>query len=530
MSLVLTEQPDVSCPHPIFNCGAIYCFEETVYELDPGSKSMVIVCFTDTVANGNQVMIHGYLFTLVTTVPVPANYEVAIGANGVATALNFLSFLGSILLFSNGYNMAINGGDPRCVDITNNEIGIDPNYLALTFSGNIQLIFPLAPPNGSDPVYKSDYYVFAEIRDVETGKQICSDLDLPLNIFEDGLTNEVCFDLEGIMRQYPRIYTTPPVPGGSSNVIDTNMVKEFDIKFYGYYRDPDNPCGLVKTNTVNPPNISFINFIQQPENLEGLEPYCKNPVPAMGSLSVLTSIPNGYLICKDTFIELRLIFEQNLFASNTTPIYWVAGITYKNMPGTTSAIGNWIGQAGVVHTWRFNYADFVLGTPLDLSQALDQLTIVFFVDFFGTPYLLNAPFSIGFDNTINGWCCDCHTNFMFLSETGNNDPLIASCKKTESLEIEFFDSCRVQKCGEFLGGKVNIGVEKRQKTETVTIDTEFIEYLEQFLASPIKYVIEDDNVWRIIPTQDEYTIYKRGQRNRIDFTYTRSRIKHNFRT
>jgi len=530
---------------PLIGCGLVYCLEETDYVLQAGVQSFIPIIFNlfDSIFDGDVMVLHGETFTFTASPPANAN-EILI--NGFFTALEVFNALNAYPFFADNYIIT----QPNQFEIHIQSIAaeLDNNYGFSYTTANVNsiLINPFYPPlsitAGSDEITKGDYRVFMDAFDVLAGeKKICSaGFNKPLSVFADG-SNKVCFDVQKIIEDYGNIYSSPPapLPTISSGVNDwdyeePNFVGQFRFRFYSKYQNPNGePCNKVLGNSITEPQslgqrLYVANIILEPD-----ADYAVTDFSFINSggfpIRPITIHPETYKFCPDTAWEWRVDFPVNLIQNVLGGIAQMV-LRYSYTTGAPSIY---------VLSFSTNF-DGVQIISMNLGNTIPApdptRTLIYVESTIQYSILANPLVTV----TSKRWymeldaakCCGCKKQFYFLSKFGNNETILAKCDTRIDLELDFFESCKEVVCGgeDFLdtpvyaGGNVPINLGKNAKLHTVIIDCTDVDYLKAFLESPVKYIYENEKLYRIQQTATSYQIYQVNSESRylLEFQYKKS--------
>lgn len=558
MSLIIQSQPDdYIVPFPKIGCGLNFCFEEDDYVVAAGQASVLDLVFDlfGLVSDGDTIEVHGRNFTFVSGTPTNL-YEVQFGGSPV-TRDNFVAALAQIPFFVDNYNVTTLGA--YVVILTNNTAQADAAYSfqAVTASPNAIIINPFTTSQaGSNAVTKQDYYVAMDIADAITGQKLCMlPFQKPLNVPESG-NPSVCFDVQPIIERYKQLYTKQPAPRnlGGLQGFDPNYIREFRLRFYNGYKTPNNlgGCDRLQSDFYNLPtqeeggqllNLRIANFIGKEDNCQDnpFDPYHirQDDLGVLIPGFFISKMPEEYRLCEGTAFELRFDYPDASYQLAGITGYLESIILYSDSSTTTQT-----------DTWNTNQdgcqiAYITVGSdPTDTIQADPNKKVVSVTFQF---YIINAsslredatqPKTVYFGrpNTAIVNCCHNTKQFFFVSSVGNNDTLIAR-DYLEELEYGFLQKAGDLRCcpndtdgiNQYTGGLRDSALDTANNTKTAYIEGP-IEYLKEFLLSPLKYEYDSDtgSMYSIFSVSNSATLYEGDTRPVVAFKYQRSLIQRNF--
>lgn len=558
MALIINRQlPGYARPYPKIGCGLVFCFEEDDYTITTGTFSQINIELNNSgaggalVTDGDTMILHGYLFTFVAGPPKNL-FEIQIAA-GSATATNLLNNLNLIPFFR--YNYTLSNSSAFVVRLTNTVKKVDPAFGFEVDVANTNAI-RLQPGGtftaGTNNIYKDDYYVSLRIKDQNSGKFICSDpISKPINFLEIG-NPKVCFDVQALLERYPLVYTSPPAPyqslypgAGKLDNFDENYQREFQLEIWNSYTEDLSRCEKTQSDFIeitgafgNP--LKLVNFIHKGNTCQtnAFFNYSFNPGGSF-TQEFITVMPSEFTVCQESAVELRFMYDVAAIATLSGTAYIECVLNYTD--GSSDTFTQSIGQIqNGCHVANLSFSPDALSGATVIVPGMAGKTIqnvrvnVFHIIMAVTTQYLKT-YLINFRITKSDFVkCQCSTAFYFVSSVGNND-LIIGREVKENFEVEFYDACFEQKCCEtYLGvnekntGKVDAGVNSVVEKKTAIIEAP-LEYLKEFLLSPIKYEYDRDNntVYLIRSLKKSYTIRKGDKRLFIQFEYERTiRTKH----
>lgn len=522
-------------------CGKNICFEETNYIITPGSKAAFYIHYegTQQPTQDAEIIIRGYKFKFNKTTDNNDPNEIyasdgsstTIWLNAIAKAIKariaFRDF--NITTDAAEKHIKIESKKNQYIDFSNTDL----NGANTGLETGDAYGFP--EETGVEDIVKDDYYVFLRIIDNETGEPIVSkDFSLPLNVEEDG-SNKVCFELSRIAAQIDKIKIRKPEEADPEYLQDNDQVKYYSIEVYGKYNDPDNAGNMIQTNVISvgdqitKTGYSFIRMIEQPDGGKRLTDYEEGP-------DWMTDKPEEYAICKGTPIQLRFHRTIHQFNGTGYTLDFAGEMTYAD--GSTKTIDIELTDLSVDDaTGEVHIVN--LGSIINNAGYFDQNKIFIKFTFKVTYYQsifaqgdATNEYTIYFDNDNQGPCCEENETFIFPSESGNMDVLIARRQSVAELEINFDSISTPQKCGEAAEGKKAIRPDEEKLKRTVWIYCDEWEYLLKFLRSPEKYIWKtidgSAQLVRVVPEQTTYQVYRANKRGRLKFTYYEGTIKNTF--
>jgi hypothetical protein len=558
MSLQLTQElPAYDRPFPKVGCGLKFCFEEDDFVLSVGSKSFIdfVVELFDIVVAGDVLFLHGVKFSFVSG--APSNLQEIQITGGAGTAANLLSSLNQIPFFIDNYT--INSPAAFRITLTNKKNKIDGNWQFLPIVANVNSIIlnPFASQSqGSNPVTKQDYYIFFDIIDNQTGEKLCLDsLERPLNVFSNG-TNKVCVNVQPIIENYPLIFTALPTPfqpitigTNKADNFDENYFRDFYFRFWNSYKDTSSSaanCDKVQSDLIQVPTGSRIlkiaNFAQKQTqcSLNGFFDY-SFPAIAPFSQKFITAMPESYLLCQDSAVELR--FDYPVATINFLGGLVRAGVIVNYTDGTASfVVFDWDTNLDGCQILNLSFGSGAgnYTIPITAGKKILSVVVSIYHILFATVFENLELKILNFDTRVNAKvkCCQEHETFYFLSSVGNNDIIIGKEIET-SLDVEFYEFCKEQTCCGFerfgvkeqTGGKITTAISSEDKIHTILIETDEIEYLEEFLLSSFKYIYDKDSdtIFQILPTKKSFSIWKKNFKTFIEFTFRKSFLRNSLK-
>lgn len=526
---------------PKIGCGLVYCLEEEDYVITAGKKSFIPIIFNllGAIFDGDTMLLHGVLFTFTASPPTTAT-EIEI--NGAFTAANVFATLSAYPFFADNYDITQPNQYEVYIENKIEQIDNDYNFVATTANANSIMINPVYPPlliqSGLNPVVKEDYFVFMDVIDVLNGEtKICStSFGKPLNVFTNG-DNKVCFDVQKIIEDYQNIFTLRPLPTISAlpnvwNWYDENFEGQFRFRFYSSYKDPNslNCERLIGTIITEPTSLGLrvvvVNMIQEIDADYDITDFSYfNSTPP---IRAVTTYPVDYKFCPDTVFEWRVDFPVDLI-NNVFGGLALLNLYYNYTDGTTDV---WV----LFFDSDYDGMQIVvmnLGVTIPAAnpnKTLDNINAEVVQSILALPPVVISENTWYFDNESDR-CCKCHKQFYFLSKFGNNETMIGRCEYRIDFEVENFESCKEFTCGgdttfntpNFDGGSVTINVDKSAKPFTVLIECNNEQYLTEFLESTVKYVYENDKLYRITQLETSYQVYQvNDSRFLVEFKYKKS--------
>lgn len=551
MSLIIQQQlSDYSVPYPKIGCGLIFCLEEDNYVVTPGQASVLnlVLDLFGAISDGDTANIHGKTFTFVSGAPTSL-YEVQIGAPPT-TRDNLVAAFAQIPFFLDNYDVSTLGA--FVVILTNKTAQADANYAfqANTANANAIIINPFTvSQSGTNAVTKQDYYTAIDLTDADTGQRLCMlPFQKPINVSETG-NPSVCFDIQPIVERYKELYTKQPAPLNTAGLqgFDPNYIREFRLRVYNGYKDPNNLGGCDRLQSdfydlpeadPDPRNIRVANFLAKEDACieNAFEPYSSE---AIGNQLFITTMPEEYRLCTDTVFELRFDYPD---ASGTA-----LGVRGFLETIVTLSNGATITQTDI---WTTNqdgcqiaYISFGSAAPSTIIIPANTkpvaATIQFYnIDLSGVRVNITElkQFFFGRPNTAIVNCCHNTKQFFFVSSVGNNDTLIVR-DYLEELEYGFLQKAGDLMCcpndtegiNQFTGGLRDSALDTANNTKTAYIEGP-IEYLKEFLLSPIKYEYDSatGSMYSIFSVSNSATLFEGDTRPVVAFKYQRSLIQRNF--
>lgn len=551
MSLIIQGQPDeYRTPFPKIGCGINFCLEEDDYVVTAGQASVLDLVFDlfGVISDGDTIEVHGRSFTFVSA--APANlYEIQIGAPP-ATRDNFVASLAQIPFFVDNYNVSTLGSFVVALANKTAQSDFDYSFQAVTASPNAIIINPFTISQaGANAVTKQDYYVAMDVTDAITGQKICVlPFQKPLNVPENG-NPSTCFDVQPIVERYKQLYTRQPAPRnlGGLQGFDPNYIREFRLRFYNGYKNPSSSggCDRLQSDFYNlpegdpdPRNLRVANFIAKEDSCvaNAFLPYS---FIGVGNNLFISAMPEEYRLCLDTAFEFRFDYPDATSTAAGQRGYLETIVTF--------ASGLTLTQTDLWNTnhdgCQIAYISFGDASPntIIIPPRLKPVsaTVQFYViDLAGvrvnTTELKQIYF--GRPNTAIVNCCHNTKQFFFVSSVGNNDTIIAR-DYLEELEYGFLQKAGDLKCcpndtegiNQFTGGLRDSTLDAANNTKTAYIEGP-IEYLKEFLLSPIKYEYDSDtgSMYSIFSVSNSATLYEGDTRPVVVFKYQRSLIQRNF--
>jgi hypothetical protein len=529
---------------PLIGCGLVYCLEEEEYELQAGVASFIPIVFNffDSIFDGDVMVLHGETFTFTASAPTNAN-EILI--NGNFTALEVFNALNAYPFFADNYN--ITQPNQYEIHVQSDVLQLDNTYGFSENTTNVDsiLINPFYPPlsitAGSNAIVKEDYIVFMDVFDVLAGeKKICSAAEYkPLSVFSNG-TNKACFDVQKIIEDYGNIYSSPPAPlptisSGANDWdwFEPNFLGQFRFRFYSKYKDPNGAgCQQILGTSITEPQSSgqrlyVVNMILEPDADYEIVDFSFFGAPSF-PIRPITIHPDTYKFCTDTAWEWRVDLPvdliQNVFGGLAVMViryYYTTGFPMFHLLNFST---NYDG----VQIISINLGNTVPAP--DPTRTLAYVDSDVYYSVLANPFILVAT-KRWYMELDAAKCCQCHKQFYFLSKLGNNETIIAKCDIKIDFEVEFFESCKDFDCGGtnfldtavFNGGNVPINLAKNAKLHTVVFECNEEDYLQAFLESPVKYIYENNKLYRIQQTANSYQIYQVNEnRFLMEFQYKKS--------
>lgn len=540
---------DTTCPQPKKGCGLNYCFEETAYLITAGTKSKldIVLGIFGVVSVGDTVNIHGFIFTFVAS--VPSNLQ-QVQIAGLSTYLNLFAQMVQIPFFADNYTITTPSVGRVLIIANTNQL--DANYYLLASTTNISAII-LNPfgsqTQGTENVYKEEYYVYCDIYDNSAVPaapfKICQQpFAIPLNILQNNKT-KVCFNVQALLGSYAQIFTSPPAPYNTNNYpntlanLDINYFRKFYFRFYAAYNSNTGGCSRsIIANyrlPIAPDSLTLANFVQQTDEPNGFFPYSFACNLGTGDQLFITNMPQGYKICPSTPFELRWDAPAetiSLLGGNT---YIEFNVFYKN--GSTNLVTYALvfpkdGCQVINGNLVYGYLQTLNTSPID------KIEFKTFYQLVGSPIPICQAYTIYFDFSKSNDCCGAGGNvFYFVGTHGNNDVVIGNKTTEQNLEVDFLDFCKEQICGDNYSGtnqqqgeaNADLNTESKVYKCLIEIDRQFADYLDNFLISPIKYWYDaqSQTVYRIKPAQSSYKIYDsvNAGKMKIIFTWQRAMMR-----
>lgn len=551
MSLIIQDQPsEYTVPFPKIGCGLNFCFEEDNYVVTAGQASVLdlVIDLFGAVADGDTATIHGKTFTFVSTTPTNL-YEVQFGP-GPTTRNNLLAAMAQIPFFVDNYIVSTFAAF-RLI-ITSNTAQADAAYdfQAVTASPNAIIVNPFTTSQaGSNAVTKQDYYVAMDVTDAITGQKLCMlPFQKPLNVPESG-NPSACFDVQPIIERYKQLYTKQPAPRnlGGLQGFDPNYIREFRLRFYNGYKDPNNlgGCDRLQSDFYNlpiadpdPVNLRIANFIAKEDACvdNAFLPYSAQNI---GPRRFITAMPEEYRLCSGTAFELRFDYPDGTNSGGGVSGYLETIVTLSNGATVTQTDLWTTGQDGCQVAYisvGSNPSDTVV-IPAGTSPTF--MTVQFYLIDLASQRIditEQREFYFGRPNTAIVNCCHNTKQFFFASSVGNNDTLIGR-DYLEELEYGFLQKAGDLKCcpndtegiNQYTGGIRDSALDTANNTKTAYIEGP-IEYLKEFLLSPLKYEYDSatGSMYSIFSVSNSATLYEGDTRPVVAFKYQRSLIQRNF--
>lgn len=534
MALTVIDSPPTNEFLPLVGCGIKFCLEEDAYELAAGEQSFIPIVFNffSNVTDGDTMLLHGFLFTFVTA--APSNLQ-EIQINGNLTGINVFNTLSSIPFFIDNYNLT-QASDFE-VYIQNKVEKIDNNYSFSATTANVDAIvinpfYPSADIQaGADPTYKDDYIVEMDVIDVTAGEVvICQEpFQKPLNLLSDGST-KVCFDIQRIIQDYNKVRSLPPSIFANFITLEDTYVNDFRVRFTSSYAQGGGFDRIIDSSFIFPSALGLrydvVNMAIDVDSEYDVLDYSYFGAPSL-PIEMITVLPSDYGICVNTPFEFRLDIPIDLIV-NTFGGNVQYQVTYHYSDGSSvvMVVQNLNTGFDGVHVFTVNFDNLPSPNP---AKILVGVSVTVFQTVLAVTELV-ASNRWNF-NTNQGFCCDCNNAFYFLSRLGNNELIISKCVAEQELELEFAEVCKEVACGGeaingatiYDGGLATFQMTKKQRNEKVLFQCNSPEYLEAFLESPLKYVLEDTKLYRITPTQGSYKIFQiNDNKFYLEFSYYKS--------
>ena len=505
----IISTPSLECPNPVYNC-VRWCLQATDYLTTPGDTAYFYVAFFDpsNYADGIPIRVAGRDFET-----GPNGYESFKWSSPVPPPLtlveiadNFFAMLQANYSFFEDWDV-VRTSSPGFETIVANareEGFVNP------FDFDFPVVTPplYLPLNGTDPEYKENYRIVVEVWKCVDG--VLTE-KLYSNAYEPDADGNVCFDIAGTVSSYLSTGFPGLQPNDDSVYIQPDMCFDVCLRYGQIYADDETTCDAIPRYFETSSPVALINSAFQKEaEVESIEtgvplmdPFCYQGSPTR----FLTDYPSGLKVCPDSLFWLYYNLDIDLSAFSNPEVYpfyrfrYTDGSVSSPVQGSRPLSGNGC-FAVPAGEYQLSYL-----SPFPLKTIASIETTIILIDLPSVALIISETFVLEIDQT--ACCC---REFYFLNEKGGFDTIRLNCEQDRTLNLESVDICSIEKCeGDILkGGKAEAN---RKAFETYTVFTKFnseyldLDWLRQFLKSPIRYVREDGKIFKIKLLSDEVQIF-----------------------
>jgi hypothetical protein len=519
----ILSSPSTTCINPVGNC-IQYCFEATDFAETAGATAFFSITFFDpsNYADGIPIEIAGKDFQTGTPTTFEQFQWTDIPALTIAQmADNVLQMLSANFSFLEDWTLSRSAlPGLESVNATSRK---EEAFSPFTFSFPVAIPPLLVTLNGTTPTFKKDYQIVVQIWDCDADGVLQTLLSQ--NSFEPSTENsEVCVDISRNVSSLVQTTWNGLIVNDDTPLKDTTVCRTICLRYGQIFDEGATDCDVTPQYFEPSSPITIINSVfQKPEEAESIrlstdlmDAYCYQGAPT----KFLTDYPQGLKVCPDSCFWLlyNLDIDFTLFTAPAVSafyrFFYTDGSISPSIQASRDLTTNGCWQIPAGECQLSNLSD-----PLKVIEAIE--TTIILIDTTGA-ILISESFLLQIDRT--ECCCK---EFYFLNEKGGFDLISLNCEETIALELESSEVCGYENCtGDILqGGKAEAD---RKSFEVYKVFTQFNEdYLDlnwfrQFLKSPIRYVRQGSEVFKIKLLSDSIPLFTFEEKTFLELEYVLS--------